>query len=72
MGKTIENLKVTVTYTVEYGDVEVSDEVYEQLTSNREFSSDDDDNSEAMSWMSDNVHEEDAMDWKFVVDEIDE
>ena len=69
--KKIKNLSVKVTYHASNGDVEVSDEVYEQLMNNSEFSSDDMENSEAISWLSDNISEDDAMDWTFEVDDIE-
>ena len=39
--KKINNITVTVTYTVGLGNVEVSDNVYEGLTSQYKFDSDD-------------------------------
>ena len=39
--KTIKELRVTVKYTVGYGDVEVPDDVYEQLMNNSEFPTND-------------------------------
>ena len=69
--KKIENLSVKVTYHVEYGDVEVPDDVYEQLMNNSEFSSDDMENAKALDWLSDNISEDDAMDWSFEVDDIE-
>jgi predicted membrane protein len=70
--KKIKDLRVTVTYTVGYGDIEVSDKVFEQLENNSEFTSDDMENSEAIEWLSSNIKEEDAMDWKWEIDDITE
>ena len=73
--KTIKNLYVKVTYTVGLGDVEVSDEVFEQLEQMADygFSVEDCESSkypEAFDWLSDNIRERDAMDWAYEV-EID-
>lgn len=69
--KTIKDLRVTVKYTVGYGNVEVPDNVYEQLMCNSELTSDDMENSEAIEWLNDNMHEEDAMDWCYEIDDIE-
>lgn len=69
--KKIKDLTVTVTYRAGYGDIEVSDEIYEQLMNNSEFSSDDMENSEAFEWLSGNIQEDDAMDWKIEVENIE-
>jgi len=73
--KTIKNLYVKVTYTVGLGDVEVSDEVFEQLDKMADygFTVEDYESSkypEAFDWLSDNIRERDAMDWAYEV-EID-
>ena len=73
--KTIKNLYVKVTYTVGLGDVEVSDEVFEQLEQMADygFSVEDCESSkypEAFDWLSDNIRERDALDWAYEV-EID-
>ena len=68
--KTIKDLSVTVTYTVQYGNIEVPDKVFEQLENNSEISSDDMENSEALEWLSDNMKEDDAMDWKYQIEDI--
>ena len=69
--KTIEDLTVTVTYTVSYSDVEVPDDVYEQLINNSTFSSGFVENQEVLEWLAENINEEDAMDWTFEVDDIE-
>jgi len=70
--KKIKGLTVTVTYRAGYGDIEVSDKIYDQLMNNSEFSSDDMENSEAFEWLSSNIREDDAMDWKIEVEDIEE
>jgi RNAse (barnase) inhibitor barstar len=69
--KNIKNLTVTVTYAVSYEDIEVSDEVYEQLTNNSEFAEGYVENLEALDWLSENIKEQDAMAWKYEIDNID-
>ena len=69
--KTIKDLRVTVKYTVGYGNLEVPDDVYEQLMNNSEFSCTDFDRGEAMDWLADNIREEDAMDWEYEIDDIE-
>lgn len=71
--KTIRNLYVKVTYTVGLGDVEVSDEVFEQLDKMADygFSVEDCESSkypEAFDWLSDNIRERDALDWAYEVE----
>ena len=73
--KVIKDLTVKVTYTVGLGDVEVSDEVFEQLEQMEDygFSVEDCESSkypEAFDWLSYNIRERDAMDWAYEV-EID-
>ena len=71
--KTIKNLIVTVKYTVGYGNIEVSDEAYEQLMNNQEIDNINDENqSTAMEWLGENMKEEDAMDWSYEIDDIEE
>ena len=59
--KTIKNLSVKVTYTVQYGGVEVQDDVYEQLMENEEFNMDDLTNSESKEFLRKNIEESDAL-----------
>lgn len=71
--KTIKNLTVTVTYTVGLGNVEVPDNVFEQLENNQEIDNINDDNqSDAMEWLGQHIKEEDAMDWSYDIDDIEE
>lgn len=72
--KTIKDLTVRVKYTVGLGDVEVSDEVYEALQNladrgemNCDFV-DDKQVETAFEWLSDHIHEDDAIDWNYEVD----
>ena len=63
---------MTVTYTVGLGNVEVSDNVYEGLTSQYKFDPDDtsltEAELEALEWLADHIEERDAMDWNYEVD----
>lgn len=73
--KTIKDLYVKVTYTVGLGDVEVSEEVFEQLEKMADygFTVEDCESSkypEALEWLAYNIKERDAMDWAYEV-EID-
>ena len=70
--KTIKNLSVTVTYNVQYHNVEVSDEVFEQLENNSEINSDDIECSEAIDWLSDNINESDGLDFSYDISDIEE
>ena len=71
--KTIKNLRVTVTYTVGLGNVEVPDNVFEQLENNQEIDNiNDDKQSDAMEWLGQHIKEEDAMDWRYEIDDIEE
>lgn len=70
--KTIKNLSVTVTYNVQYHNVEVSDEVFEQLENNSEINSDDIEFSEAIDWLSDNINESDGLEFSYDISDIEE
>lgn len=73
--KVIKDLMVTVTYTVGFTNVEVPDDVYEGLMNRDEFNSADLDTSDeedaAMEWLQDNIHERDAMEFGFEIDNIE-
>jgi len=69
--KTIKDLRVTVKYTVGYGNIEVPDDVYEQLMNNSEFPTSDTRYDEAQDWLADHIREEDAMDWEYEIDDIE-
>lgn len=73
--KTIENLSVTMKFSVELSDVEVSDEVYRGLEKISELFSvsteeviRDEDIIEAFDWLNNNIHSGDALDWGYEVD----
>lgn len=75
--KTIENITVKVTYRVMLGNVEVSDEVYQDLINceSMELSNDNISISyaqaNAMEWLSDNISEHDACDFEFEIEDIE-
>lgn len=79
--KKIKELKIKVTYTVGLCDVEVSDKVYEALGECYDKGGDvpmpdectlngEKELTCASEWLSDNVNESDAMDWKFEIDDF--
>lgn len=69
--KTINNLTVTVTYTVGLGNIKVPEEVYDDLTKYY-----DDglwevpEDSVAAEWLADNIKEKDAMDLSYEIDDL--
>ena len=70
--KVIKDLAVTVTYTVELGEVEVPDKVFEQLNKMEKYGisvgiGDSDEYEKAFEWLMNNIREDDAMDWKYEV-----
>lgn len=73
--KAIKDLTVTVTYTVGFTNVEVPDDVYDGLMNRDEFNSGDldmsDEENAAMEWLQDNIHERDAMEFGFEIDNIE-
>ena len=70
--KKIKNLSIQVTYQVQYGDVQVPDEVFDQLNRSSEINSDDIECSEALDWLSGNVCESNAHDWSYDISDIEE
>lgn len=69
--KTIKDLTVTVTYTVGLGNVEVSEEVYNDLMEhydNNVWEVPED--SIAAEWLADNIKEKDAMNWSYEIDDL--
>lgn len=72
--KKIENIQVTVTYSVELNDIEVPDEVYEGLVNGWTFDSEamnmTKEESAAMDWIEANIEETDATEWRYEVDDI--
>lgn len=69
--KTINNLTVTVTYTVGIGNIKVPKEEYNDLIKHydaglREVPED----SIAAKWLANNIKEKDAMDWSYEIDDL--
>lgn len=75
--KKINNLAVTVKYTVQLSDMKVSDAVHKGLMDNYEFDSNDigikkdKDYNEAFEWLAGHINESDATDWVYEIDDID-
>lgn len=76
--KVIKDLTIAVTYRVGLGNVKVSDEVYEALSScydeGGEVSPDSFDKHAqiASEWLSDNIREADAMEWEHEIVDFNE
>lgn len=72
--KNIKDLTIKVTYRVELGNVEVSDEVYNELAKAYDEGGDvpewDDELENAKEWLSDNIREADAMEWEYEIDDF--
>lgn len=69
--KTIKNLTVTVTYIVGLGNVEVSEEVYNDLTEHYENNVwEVPEDSIAAEWLADNIKEKDAMNWSYEINDF--
>lgn len=72
--KTIKNLDVKVTYRVGLGDIEVSDEVFEQLNEIIENGTEIDgmgmEYSEASEWLRNNIKERDCCDLEYEITEL--
>jgi hypothetical protein len=72
--KTIKSLTVSVTYKVQLGNIEVSDEILEQLDSiyGDGWTCDGDaPNAKGAEWLSDNINESDAFDWEYEINHLD-
>lgn len=77
--KKIKDLTVTVTYTVGLCDVEVDEKVFEALTAvahrwgvhNGQLGQDEQVDA-AFEWLADNIAEEDAGNWKYEINEMEE
>ena len=70
--KVIKDLAVTVTYTVELGEVEVPDKVFEQLNKMAIYRisvgiGDSEGYEKAFEWLMNNIREDDAMEWEYEV-----
>lgn len=78
MMKIIKDLTVKVTYRVRLENVEVSDKVYDELSQcydeGREVFPNGitDEESFAFEWLSDNIREDDAMEWRYDIEEFEE
>ena len=69
--KTINNLTVTVTYTVGLGNIKVPKEVYDDLIKHYDNESwEVSEDSIAAEWLADNIKEKDAMDWSYEIDDL--
>ena len=67
--KTINNLTVTVAYTVGLGNIKVPEEVYDDLTKHYNSGSwEVPEDSIAAEWLADNIKEKDATDWSYEID----
>lgn len=75
--KIIQNIDVTVTYSVELSNVEVQDDIYDALVNNEGYEFDCNDPSlseveqKALDWICDHIHESDAYDWQNTINNID-
>lgn len=69
--KTINNLTVTVTYTVGLGNIEVPKKVYDDLIKHYDNESwEVHEDSIAAEWLADNIKEKDAMNWSYEIDDL--
>jgi len=70
----VKDLKVTVTYTVGLGNIDMPEEVYEQLVEANENGSKIDPtlmiDEEAEEWISAKISERDCMEWEAEIDDI--
>lgn len=67
--KKVDNLTVTMTYTVGYEGVEMPENIYKALTEKATFEVFDG-SPDAMRWLIANIKQEDSHDWKFEIDDI--
>lgn len=74
--KKIKDLMVKVTYTVSLSDVEVPNEVFDELAKAYDEGGNilelDDELENANEWLSDNIRQEDAMDWECEIENFEE
>lgn len=70
--KKIDNMTVTVTYTVGLTNVEVPDNVYDVLSKYDKIDTctltPNSDYYEALDWLGENIEERDGMEWEYEVD----
>lgn len=80
--KTIKDLTIKVTYRVGLGDVKVPDQVYNALSECYDRGGDvpmpdecsitgQPELAEAAEWLTDNIRQNDAMDWEFEIEDIE-
>ena len=74
--KKIKGITVEVKYTVILNDIEVDDDTYNSLTeaydNGGEVNPDDPASSEVSEWLGDNIHESDAVEWEYSINDFDE
>lgn len=74
--KKIKDLMVKVTYTVSLSDIEVPDKVFDELAKAYDEGGNilelDDELENANEWLSDNIRQEDAMDWECEIENFEE
>lgn len=78
--KKIESITVEVKYTVTLNDLEVKDDVYESLRTAYDKGGfvpascevNDDALIKAAEWLEDKIHESDAHDWEYSIDDFEE
>lgn len=74
--KRIRSISVSVTYSVTLGDIEVSDDIYEALIDceMKELDCNDCNLTEleekTQEWLANNIHESDAYNWSFEIEDI--
>ena len=74
--KKIKDLMIKVTFTVSLSDIEVPDEVFDELAKAYDEGGNvlelDDELENANEWLSDNIRQEDAMDWECEIENFEE
>lgn len=74
--KKIKGITVEVKYTVILNDIEVDDDTYNSLTeaydNGGEVNTDDPALSEVSEWLGDNIHESDAVEWEYSINDFNE
>ena len=77
--KRIKDLTVTVTYTVSLSDIEVNEKVFDALNALADrgclhcnLVDRDEQAGTALEWLGDNINENDACDWEYEIEEMEE
>lgn len=74
--KKIKEIMVEVKYTVILNDIEVDDDTYNSLTEAYDNGGgvypDDPSLSEVSEWLGDNIHESDAVEWEYSINDFNE